>query len=411
MSIVVAEARHSRTSGCSAGRAGPGWPSAVTASTYHLADRLLPLPAKDGPPFQVDPHVVPSAGADENAQRARHAYDALCHRLYDRPTRGFRRAPGRKGNSPEGLWPYANAWAATCAITEVDEGWEGDLEDRLAGLLAYHSDPEAALGSSGPLSFEPHVTPPFGLGGDPFYDDNGWVALALLHHARITGGSTLYELAERVFGFVASGWSQDPELSHPGGVRWAVPASKVTRNACSTAPAIEVAALLFQHSRDSLKLDWAVRAYRWMRDTLRGPDELYADRIEPDGIVHRQKWSYNQGAMIGAGALLHAATGEQQYLKDAQRTASASLGWLGSSGVVDTQRPPLFSIYLRNLLLLPGLTPSSDEIGVARSYAESWWNGPARRSDGLFQRGDDLVNPTAGMVMIYSLLAGSPPHA
>ena len=169
--------------------------------------------------------------------------------------------------------------------------------------------------------------------------------------------------------------------------------------------------LLYEQTHDAACLDWAVHAYGWTVETLKGNDDLFADRIDPDGIVHPDRWSYNQGTMIGAGVLLHGATGEQRFLDDAQRTAKASLTWLGQPGVINSQGPPLFAIYLRNLLQLPGLGPESDELAVARSYADTWWNGPGHRGDGLFERENAFVNPTAGMVTVYSLLAGSQPHS
>ncbi len=351
-----------------------------------------------------------TGGNKENADRAARTYEALCGKLLDRRTRVFRQTISRWGSSPEGLWPFANAWAATCAFAELDQRGRGDLDDRLTGLLAYHQSHAGLFETSGPLSFESHVTPPIGSGGDVYYDDNEWVALALLHQHRITRDARLGSLAARVFAFITSGWWQDERLAHPGGVRWAVPESKVTRNTCSTAPAAEIAALLYSQTRDPSHLDWAVRAYGWVVETLRGNDDLFADRIDQNGTVHPEKWSYNQGTMIGAGVLLHDATGEQRYLDDALRTANASLAWLGQPGVIDGQGPPFFSIYLRNLLLLPGFGLESDELALARSYADRWWDGPGHRDDGLFERDNAFVNPTAGMVTVFALLAGSPPH-
>ncbi|MGA8296788.1 MAG: glycoside hydrolase family 76 protein [Acidimicrobiales bacterium] len=349
-------------------------------------------------------------GHKANADRAARTYEALLDNLYDRRTRLFRRSLSRLESWPEGLWPFANAWTATCAFVDLDPSGRDDLDDRLSGLLAYHRSHAAVLESSGPLSFESHVTPPIGSGGDVYYDDNEWVALAMLHQQRITGDSHLVTLAERVFAFITTGWWQDERLALPGGVRWAVPESKMTRNACSTAPAIEIASLLYEKTRDPAYLDWARRAYGWMVETLRGNDDLFADRIDPNGTVHPERWSYNQGSMIGAGVVLHRVTGEQSYLDDAQRTAKASLSWLGKPGVIDAQGPPLFAIYLRNLLLLPGIGPESGELAVARSYADRWWEGPGHRRDSLFERENAFVNPTAGMVTVYAVLAGGSPH-
>ena len=42
-----------------------------------------------------------------------------------------------------------------------------------------------------------------------------------------------------------------------------------------------------------------------------------------DGNIGRAKFAYNSGQMVQAGALLYKATGDESYLKDAQRTAAA----------------------------------------------------------------------------------------
>lgn len=172
-------------------------------------DLLLELVASVEAWALVDRIPVETASAQENADRAASTYEALCHKLYGRRSGVFRQTDHRWGSSPEGLWPFANAWAATCAFAELDPRGREDLDDRLRGLLAYHQSHQALFETSGPLSFESHVTPPLGSGGDVYYDDNEWVALALLHQHRITGDSRLITLAERVFAFVTSGWWQD----------------------------------------------------------------------------------------------------------------------------------------------------------------------------------------------------------
>lgn len=357
--------------------------------------------------------MVVVSPAEVNRERAARTYDGLRRHLFERRTDGFRQTVRRWGSTPETCWPFANAWAATCSFVALDPSdrkRRDDLDARLVGILAYHRAHAELMKQTEPLAFESRVTPPLGPGGDIYYDDNEWVALAILHQHQLTGDPELLGLAKRIFTFVSSGWWETGDLAHPGGVRWAVPTSMVTRNACSTAPAIEIAALLYEHTGDAGYLTWAERAYQWMVETLRRDDDLYSDRIEPDGTVHRSVWSYNQGTMIGAGVLLHRLSGDATYLDDALTTAAASLAWLQTPGVIDAQGPPLFAIFLRNLLQLPGWTPASDELAIAREYGERWWSGPGHRSDDVFERDHKFVNPTAGMITVYSLLAGAAPH-
>jgi hypothetical protein len=347
----------------------------------------------------------------ENAQRAVLTYEALQRRLYDRRTRLYSETRVRWRRKPGTLWPFANTWWATCALAELPSGearFRDDLVERLEGLFAYGRAHAGVLSGAGPIAFESRVTPPYGPGGDIYYDDNAWVGLALLRQHAITSDDRLPPLAERVFVYLVTGWSTDEHWAHSGGLGWAQPAWSKARNTCSNAPSAEVAVLLYRLTGDDSYLAWAARLYRWVRETLLRPDGLYADRIDPDGTIHEEAWSYNQGTMIGAALLLHEATGEQRYLDDARVTAQTSIDWLSRPDVMNAQGPPLFAIWLRNVLLLE---ERRDEcLTIAESYAERTWRASGHRRDGVFVRGRDAVNPTAGMVTICSLLAGSPPH-
>ena len=79
---------------------------------------------------------------------------------------------------------------------------------------------------------------------------------------------------------------------------------------------------------------------------------LFADLITPDGAVDRTIWSYNQGTVIGAGVLLHQATGDATYLARSRQVAEASLDRFGRASALATQPPAFVAIYLRNLLLI-----------------------------------------------------------
>jgi predicted alpha-1,6-mannanase (GH76 family) len=175
------------------------------------------------------------------------------------------------------------------------------------------------------VGFECSVVPPLGGGGDVFFDDNTWLALALICHYDIRQDDSPLSLAGRLFEFVTSGWSSEDSWSHPGGIRWKQPLSNTSRNTCSNGPVVELGALLYERTGDAGPLEWSIRIYDWVRSTLLGPDELYVDQIAPDGTLLNDIWSYNQGTMIGAGVLLHRVTGESGYLTHATATASASV--------------------------------------------------------------------------------------
>ena len=66
------------------------------------------------------------------------------------------------------------------------------------------------------------------------------------------------------------------------------------------------------------------KKFTWTKEHLLDPEDgLYFDNIGLDGKIGRAKFAYNSGQMVQAGALLYKATGDESYLKDAQRTAAA----------------------------------------------------------------------------------------
>jgi Glycosyl hydrolase family 76 len=310
-----------------------------------------------------------------------------------------------------------------------------------AGLVAYASSPEGALSApsaptpspaapsaptpspatphpssvdeldSRPVGFESSVTPPLGPGGEVFYDDNAWIALTLLEHHRRQGDAASLALARRVVAFCCTGWSTEPGWSCPGGIRWKVPPSNRSRNACANAPVAEASALLFLRTGDIEALRWARRIYDWVRTALLGPDDLYLDRIMPEGTRAPERWTYNQGTMIGAGVLLAEATGEPRYLGEARATAEAVLARFDVETLLRRNGPAFNAILIRNLFLLDRQVPDPRLMALARSYGEATWERhPARRIGALGPVGPRTLNATAPLIELYALLAGATPH-
>ena len=143
-----------------------------------------------------------------------------------------------------------------------------------------------------------------------------------------------------------------------------------------------------------------------MRSCLLTPGGLYADHISPKGVVEPTIWSYNQGTMIGAGALLYQVTGNGAYLYQARQTARAALAYF-TPEVLAAEIPFFPSVYFRNVLYLDSIT--HDRLGprLAQPYVNNAWQN-LRLSNNLFLFGSPpsgqlLVQ--AAIVQIYALLS------
>ena len=352
----------------------------------------------------------------DNAGRAETTFRAItAARLYSRRRRLFGRRHWLLWRHYENLWPYADTWSATCTLSSLEQSSPGDavgsssLPSFFDGLGAYHRSHAAALGGSGPLSFESSVVAPLGRGGDVFFDDNAWLALALIRHHELRGDERALALARRLFAFVVSGWSSDTSWHHPGGIRWKEVVSNTSRNTCSNGPVAEVAVLLHVHTGDPETRAWALRIYEWVRATLLDQRDLYVDRVAPDGTLDSTIWSYNQGTMIGAGVLLHTITGEPRYLDHATATAAASLDRFTVEALT-AQDAAFNAVFFRNLLLLDGVVPDPRSRRLLLAYADEMWTRREART-GLFGAGPSPLNGTAPLIEVFALAAGAPPHA
>lgn len=308
------------------------------------------------------------------------------------------------------LWPFACAWSAM----ETAASLEGDIGSRAAAVadvltrgLGAYAPP--APGRGAPLGYESSVTPPRGPGGDVFYDDNAWVALALLARHRRCKDSVSLDLARRVVAFCCSGWSTEPGWPVPGGIFWKVRSAGRGRNACANAPVAAAAARVHALTGDPGTLEWAVRIYDWVRAALLGADGLYLDRIAPDGTRAPERWTYNQGSMIGAGVLLAEATGERRFLDDAVATSRAALAHYGVEVLVRSHGPAFNAIFFRNLFLLDLAAPDPRIPALAAAYGDAAWE-QRPRSPSLLARARVDRTTAAPLVELYALLAGAVPH-
>ncbi len=166
---------------------------------------------------------------------------------------------------------------------------------------------------------------------DRYYDDNVWVALALLKGYRVTGDAAYLRQAEATMRFVRSG--EDDKVD--GGIYWKE-VDRSAKHSCSTGPAIVAELEMYRATRNPVNLLTARRLYSWMRSHLQDGDGLYWDNISVKGKVDKNKYSYNTALMIRAGCLFYEITRDKNYLKEAQRIGQAALDrWVRPDGSVD----------------------------------------------------------------------------
>lgn len=159
--------------------------------------------------------------------------------------------------------------------------------------------------------------PAFAGKNDRYYDDNDWVAIDFCDYYVATKNKEYLNKAIALHDYIYSGWSDDLG----GGIYWCEQ-KKTSKNTCSNAPATVLCMKLYNITKDPKYLQQAKETYCWTRDNLRDPsDFVYWDNVNLKGKIGYAKYTYNSGQMIQAGVLLYQATGDKQYLTEAQQTA------------------------------------------------------------------------------------------
>jgi hypothetical protein len=351
-----------------------------------------------------------------DAQRALLTYQALQQDLYLPQYQLYQCDSCTKTNHYGTLWPFSNAFAATnyvAALKGAGREVAADIPAREQGLTAYYdSDETGPAGQAQPPAYASEAEPPLGAGAPTYFDDDAWIALDQMYAYGVTGNPADLHIAENIFRFVTTGWDTDASDPCPGGVFWEDVAGS-PRNTVSNGPNAEVGLLLYKVTRQAWYLRWATAMYDWTRSCLENSDGMYNDHINPDGTINTALWSYNQGTMIGAGALLYQITRNQAYLQQAEQTAAASVSYYGSGDTLYSQPDVFNAIMFRNLFYLAQITGTQVYRQMAASYAQTAWTQD-RQPDGLISDpdpagGEAPVNQTAPMAEIYALLAGAPP--
>ncbi|HSZ12455.1 MAG TPA: glycoside hydrolase family 76 protein [Solirubrobacteraceae bacterium] len=380
----------------SAADAASPYPAGATRPLLHARASAAKQPAKPKRPV-----------LHGNPARALVAFEAMQKYFY---------IPGSglyKGEPFSYLWPFSQSLAATVSVANIPHlgvSLAHELQARLTGLNSYldldNSGSSEGVYTSTLAAFDGTVAPPAGPGGTKYYDDNDWVGLELVRLYQLTHQSALLGSAEGIMAFEMAGWQERPGLACEGGLPFSNDVNDGERNTVTTAPAAELATLLYGLTHNAQYLQFAQKAYEWVRACLQQPVNLYADHIGIKGVVEPRLWSYNQGSMIGAGTLLYQATGNSAYLYQARQTANAALAYFTNERL-GSEIPFFVSVYFRNLLYLDSVTHDPPGPSIAQNYVNYAWQH-LRLSNNLFVFGSPpsaqlLVQ--AAIVQIYALLS------
>lgn len=171
-----------------------------------------------------------------------------------------------------------------------------------------------------------------------FYDDMEWMALALLRgcDANSSLNRSYFNQVKTLFDDITGGWSD----VDGGGIHWNKnkEGDGKYKTSCSNAPAMILAARLYQHTEEEKYLTWAKRIYEYMLDHNRFPDGVIKDN--PQNNDHEVTFSYNQGTWVGGLLELYKITGEEHYRKTATDLMDLLLfgKWYSPKGIMNERQ-------------------------------------------------------------------------
>jgi hypothetical protein len=311
------------------------------------------------------------------------------------------------------LWPYSQALAATVTMANIPKlgvPLGNELHQRLVGLSSYldtnnSGEPEGVYTSTLP-AYDGTIAPPSGPGGPKYYDDNDWVGIELARVYRLDHSPAVLATAEALLRFEIAGWQSAPELGCTGGIPFTNTVENTDRNTVTTAPAAELAVQLYRLTANPEYLSFAEQAYEWVRHCLLQPNGMYADHVDRQGNVEPALWSYNQGSMIGAGALLYQATHNGAFLYQARQTAAAANTYFNLERL-ESENPFFPSVYFRNVMYLDSITHDPPGSRLAQAYVNNAWQN-LRLSGDVFAGGappSPQLLSQAAIAQIYALLS------
>jgi predicted alpha-1,6-mannanase (GH76 family) len=304
---------------------------------------------------------IPAQTVDEFHRRADAALQSFLLKYWSQ-SREYLRASYPDDGGTTGYWTFAQGFDALL------DGVERTAGRRYAGLIETFHEAQAGRGW---------------LVGH--YDDECWMALALMRAHDLTGEDRYLQTAADLFADIMGGWDTTCCGAVKGGLWW--DKAHTQKATASNAGAVIAGARLFERTGEDAYLEFARMAYDFWHANMVDPARHHVlDHINPDGTKVDWKFTYNEGLMIGAGVELNRQTGDARYLNEARaiagfllsdETVSSAYGKVLSDGSNSSCGGDCHAFKgpaYRYLKLLHEVAGSSTYRGVLKACANAIWN-------------------------------------
>ena len=158
-----------------------------------------------------------------------------------------------------------------------------------------------------------------------YYDDDGWWANAWIRAYDLTGNTGYLNMAKTVFAGMTNGWSTQCS----GGVWWNIYATNngAVENELFLLAAIRLHLRTPGDGGTGSYFFWATNEWMWFKNSgMINSKNLINDGLTSNCVNNNETtWSYNQGTILGGLTDLYKATGNTNYLIQAETLANSAI--------------------------------------------------------------------------------------
>ncbi len=257
---------------------------------------------------------------------------------------------------------------------------------------------------------------------NPYYDDEGWWALAWIDAYDLTHKREYLETAQAIFTDMTGGW----DGTCGGGIWWSK--ERKYKAAIANELFLSVAAHLAKRApkpQRASDLEWAKKEWAWFQQSgMINAQGLVNDGLDTATCKNngRKTWSYNQGVVVGGLSELSKQHGEEAVLVPAAAIASAAITRLvDAGGILEDGCEPkcgddgvqFKGVFLRNLMDLQKRGPQDNYRVFAAKNAQSIWarsQGPGYQFGQAWSGPFDSGNAAAQSSALDALVAAAAMH-
>ncbi|OOQ56668.1 glycoside hydrolase family 76 protein [Mucilaginibacter pedocola] len=233
-----------------------------------------------------------------------------------------------------------------------------------------------------------------------FYDDNEWIAIALMDAYARTHKKEYLETSKMIYRFLLTGHNQ----VGGGGFYWEEGNLK-SKNTCSNGPGVLVALRLYQATKQKAYLDTAISVYNWTKKNLLSPKGVYYDNLQlPSLKIDSAFYTYNAGTMLQSGVILYNITKDTKYLDDAMDVAKGAEKVFFKNGKLPNNYW-FNAVLIRGYLELYKVEKNKSRLNFILTDAEHVWNNEHDSQNLLGNRKIKSLIDQSAMLETYSRLA------